>query len=194
MKTSQTCNDSVMRISDTARCEDVMKPLYIQSLTAGAAQPILVPVDFSPASGEAVLFAAHLAECSALPLMVLHVVHEDMQRGCTYPRENDRDILLPIEDIAERMLRDFMKKIHELHPDNAILANAVLMVTSGLPVTRISEIAHLKDAGLIVMSGNGRSSLSRLLTSSISEKIARHCDLPVAIIHARGNCVSASRM
>ena len=149
-------------------------------------QPILVPVDFSTVSNEALLFAAQLARCSSLPLVVLHIVHQDAHRPNIYPRRNEMEQILPIEQIAEKMLQNFMIDMLERHPDSTPLANAKMMSVSGLPATRISEIACLIDAGLIVMGSNGRSSLSRLIAGSVSERVLRKSHVPVTIVHSNG--------
>jgi nucleotide-binding universal stress UspA family protein len=150
------------------------------------APSILVPVDFSPASGEALLFAAQLASCSSLPVVVLHIVHDDAHRPNLYPRKNDRDRILPLAEIAENMLQDFMTGMREQHPDNAILANAGMMVVSGLPETRIPEIACRTGAGLIIMGSTGRGTLSKLIAGSVTDSVIRNSPVPVTVVHANG--------
>jgi nucleotide-binding universal stress UspA family protein len=147
---------------------------------------MLVPVDFTAASREALLFALQMAACTARSINVLHVVHESMNRAGTYPRLTGTDQILPLEEIAGKMLRDFMAGMREQHPDNAVLANAGVLIVSGLPATRIPEIAQRTDACLIVMGSNGRSSLARLVAGSVSEKVIRHSPVPVTIVHANG--------
>jgi nucleotide-binding universal stress UspA family protein len=66
-----------------------------------------VPVDLSAASNEALLFAAQLAKWSSLPLVILHVVHDDVHRPNIYPRRNEKEQMLPIDEIAESMLQNF---------------------------------------------------------------------------------------
>ena len=77
-----------------------------------------------------------------------------------------------------------MAKMREQYSDNAILANARMMVVSGLPATRIPEIARQIGASLIVMGGNGRTSLSKLIAGSVSEKVIRKSPVPVTIVHS----------
>ena len=165
-----------------------------QTLTTEMAQSILVPIDFSTVSTEALLFAAQLAKCSSQPLVVLHVVHEDVHGPVIYPRKNEREQILPIHEIAERMLQNFMAGIRAQHPDSAILANAGMMVVSGLPATRIPEIARLTGAGFIVMGSNGRSSLSKLISGSVSGKVIRKSHVPVTIVHLNATVCEHNRI
>jgi nucleotide-binding universal stress UspA family protein len=157
-----------------------------QTVTTETVHPILVPTDFSAMSTKALLFAAQLAQCSSLSLVVLHVVHEDVRGPVIYPRENEREQILPIDEIAERMLRKFMVEVREQYPDIEVLANAARMVVSGLPATRIPEIACLIDASLIVVGSNGRSPLSKLIAGSVSEKVIRKSHVPVTIVQQNG--------
>jgi nucleotide-binding universal stress UspA family protein len=99
---------------------------------------------------------------------------------------NEIEQVLPIEEIAESVLQDFMAEMRKQHPDNAVLANARLIVVSGLPATRIPEVACLTGAGHIVMGGNGRTSLSKLMAGSVSEKVIRQSPVPVTIVHSNG--------
>lgn len=148
---------------------------------------ILVPVDFSAASREALLFAAQLATCSSLPVIVLHVIHDDVHRPDLYPRRNATEQILPIADIAEQRLQRFMSRLQEAHPDNTLLANAGMLLVNGLPATRIPEIARRIGAGLIIMGGSGRGKLSKLIAGSVSDSVIRHSPVPVTVVHANGS-------
>jgi nucleotide-binding universal stress UspA family protein len=155
-----------------------------QMTTIEETLPVLVPVDFSAATNESLLLAAQQADCSSQPLVVLHVAHDNACRPNIYLRRNEQEQMLPIEEIAEKMLHDLMDKMREQHPDSVVLAKARLIVVSGLPANRILEIARQIDAGLIVMGGNGRSSLSKLIGGSVSEKVVSQSPVPVTIIHS----------
>jgi nucleotide-binding universal stress UspA family protein len=158
----------------------------LQATTRAETLPILVPIDLSATSNEALLLAAQLAVGSFRSLLILHVAHDDIHQPNIYPRRNEVEQLLPIEEIAEIVLQDFMAEMRKQHPDNAVLANAGLLVVSGLPATRILEVARLTDAGHIVMGGNGRTSLSKLMAGSVSEKVIQKSPVPVTIVHASG--------
>ena len=156
----------------------------LQATTRAETLPILVPIDLSATSNEALLLAAQLAASASRALLILHVAHDDSQQPNVYPRRNEMEQLLPIEEIAEIVLQDFMAGMRKQHPDNVVLANAGLLVVSGLPATRIPEVARLTGAGHIVMGGNGRTSLSKLMTGSVSEKVIHKSPVPVTIVHA----------
>jgi len=158
----------------------------LQPTTIADTLPILVPIDFSATSNEALLLAAQLAASSSQSLLVLHVAHDDIHQPNIYPRRSEIERVLPIEEIAESVLQDFMADMCQQHPENAVLANAGLLVVSGLPATRIPEVARLTGADHIVMGGNGRTSLSKLMAGSVSEKVIQKSPVPVTIVHANG--------
>jgi len=164
-----------------------------QTTTIDETLPVLVPVNFSAATNESLLHAAQQAECSSQALVVLHVAHDNACRPNIYLRRNEQEQILPIEEIAEKMLHDFMDKMREQYPDSAVLANARMIVVGGLPATRILEIARQIEAGLIVMGGNSRSSLSKLIGGSVSEKVIRKSPVPVTIVHSNGAVLEYGR-
>ena len=106
--------------------------------------------------------------------------------------------MLPIDEIADRVFRDFVADMRKQHPDNALLANAELILVRGLPATRITEVARQTGADHIVISGTRRTRLSKLLPGSVSEQVIQQCPVPVTIAGSGNtfveeNCVDAHR-
>jgi nucleotide-binding universal stress UspA family protein len=145
-------------------------------------RPVLVPVDFSSCSKQALLWAARLASFARAPLTVLHVIHETgSQAGFYRKRGAMTKVLQPIECIAEDILREFVDEVFteaDSWPDTEVRRTLV----SGLPATRIIEVAAQQDAGLIVMGTHGRSGLSRLATGSVAARVMTHASVPVTIV------------
>ena len=150
-----------------------------------ADKPILACVNFCRESEVALLTAARLAGTCGAPLVVLHVVHEPASRPGYYRRERSSDALLPIDEIAERMLREFLSDVRARHPgQRAALGRAKSRLVSGIPETRIPEVAQDIEAQLIVMGSNGRGTLAKLFGGSISDRVARNYSIPVTVVHA----------
>lgn len=147
-------------------------------------QSILVPVDFSPCSEEALLFAADLATCLPCPLIVLHVVHDPGQAPGYYAMKGRKKQLRRLEDIAADMLEEFMTGMKKKHPDRPALGTAETRLVVGLPVTRILETAEKLQAGMIVMGSQGRTGLARVLLGSKAEQVVRLSPIPVTIVKA----------
>ncbi len=146
---------------------------------------VLVPVDFSPRSTAALLFASQLVHCARLPLLILHVIHESCEQTGFYRKHDaSRRVLTlpPIEDVAQRMMQDFLSDLRKQHPDHEVLKTVRTLLVSGLPAKRIAEVASQENAVMIVMGSHGRTGLSHLLLGSVAEQVTRHSRIPVTII------------
>jgi nucleotide-binding universal stress UspA family protein len=148
-------------------------------------QPILVPVDFSPCSEEALLYAADLAATLQFPLIVLHVVHDPGQAPGYYAMKGRKKQLRRMEDVAADMMEEFMNAMNKKHPDQPAMATAETSLVVGLPVTRILETAAKVKAGMIVMGSQGRTGLAHVLLGSKAEQVVRLAPVPVTIVKAK---------
>lgn len=175
------------RISDGKKCSSG-KDMEHQDICLVGDRPVLVPVDFSPESESAVLFAASLVEDARAPLVILHVAHEPSDKPGFYRREGKRDQVLPLEDIAVRMLDDFMEGIERRYPSVRTFAEARRMVVRGLPANRIIEVGERVSAQWIVLGSNGRSTLGKLLWGCVTDEVARKSEIPVSVVHHHGHC------
>ena len=149
------------------------------------AQPILVPVDFSPCSEEALLYGADLAATLQSPLIVLHVVHDPGQAPGYYAMKGRKKQLRRMEDVAADMMEEFMLAVKKEHPDQPALAKADARLVVGLPVTRILETAAKVQAAMIVMGSQGRTGLAHVLLGSKAEQVVRLSPIPVTIVKSK---------
>jgi len=149
------------------------------------AQPILVPVDFSPCSEEALLYAADLAATLQFPLIVLHVVHDPGQAPGYYAMKGRKKQLRRMEDVAAEMMEEFMLQMNKKHPNQPALVTADTRLVVGLPVTRILETAAKVQAGMIVMGSQGRTGLAHVLLGSKAEQVVRLSPIPITIVKAK---------
>lgn len=148
----------------------------------GSNSPILVPVDFSPHSESALLWAAEAAERFRQDLLVLHVVH-DPESTPGYYQTDDRDgHVQRLEEAAATMLEAFVQRVRSEHPELAKLQKLQTTLAIGLPPTRILEIAEKTGANLIVMGSQGRTGLSHFLLGSKAERVAQLSPVPVTIV------------
>lgn len=154
---------------------------------------ILVPVDFSPASRFALLYAARAASCSGSKITVLHVIHEPGYAPGFYRRKDAYRHLVPMGEIAMDMLEDFIEEMRGSHPIQPLL-EARLEVVGGLPATRIPEVARLRAADLIIIGCSPRSRLSRVFKGSVTNAVARRSGVPVMVIHSQDEAPKVSRL
>lgn len=145
-------------------------------------RPILVPVDFSPHSETALLKACEFAECSGLPIVVLHVVHDPGDMPSYYSRIAKKKQLVRVEDIASEMFSEFMASVKKKYPDNKHLKKAKMMLVKGIPVTRMIQVAEKIDAAMVVMGSLGRTGLKHAFLGSKAEQVVRQCPVTVTIV------------
>ena len=95
------------------------------------AQSLLVAVDFSRQSEAAMVFAAQLCKWTGCRLTILHVVHERGSQPGFYKRSGQFEQILPLSDIALRMMKEFIADVRERHPDLTCLYDAEIITVIG---------------------------------------------------------------
>ena len=144
---------------------------------------LLVPVDFTPYSEEALVFASELANKLKAKLLVLHVIHDPAEAPGFYTRQRKKKRYLEtMEEAAEEMMEDFLKKVREANPDQTPIKNATPILVVGTPVTRIVEMAEKKQAGMIIIGSHGRTGLSNLLLGSKAGQVVQLSTIPVTVV------------
>ncbi|MEZ5540985.1 MAG: universal stress protein [Pseudomonadota bacterium] len=149
-----------------------------------AAQPILVPVDFSPDSTAALRCAAELAALFRAPLLIVHVVHDPGEAPGYYAVKGHNKHLQKLEDVAAGMFEEFLQDFIAAHPGLDAVKSAETSLITGLPVNRILELADKSGARMIVMGSQGRTGLARALLGSKAEQVVRLAHVPVTIVKA----------
>jgi len=139
---------------------------------------VLVPIDFSERSLEALETALSLTKRTGAQLHLIHVYEPD------YPLTTvmAMPIVLPPVQVAQgvrRHLRDVAKKFGiELRPGNT---HAV----EGKPFEEICRIASEQKIDLIVAATRGNTGVKHLLLGSTAERIVRYSPCPVLVVHPK---------
>ena len=144
--------------------------------------PILVPVDFSPYSEAALIYAVNLAKCLRAPVLVLHVVHDPGIMPGYYSRALKKKQIHRIEDGAADMLAEFLNDVVQRHPHLRGLREIQSILVKGLPSSRILEVAQQQGAGLIVLGSKGLTGLKHLLIGSVAERVVHLARVPVTVV------------
>jgi len=149
-------------------------------------RPILVPVDFSADSEAALACAAELSTLFNAPLLILHVVHDPGEAPGYYAVKDRGKHLQKLEDVATGMFEAFLRGFAEAHPGLVAITTAETRLVTGLPVSRILEVADGSGARMIVMGSQGRTGLGRVLLGSKAEQVVRLARVPVTIVKSDG--------
>jgi len=144
--------------------------------------PLLVPVDFSDCSRAALLYASRMVEGTRTPLLLLHVIHDDVRRPGVYRSPRSHYTARPIMDIAAEMVEDMLTELRNREPGLQALQAVEPLLVRGLPGRRIIEVAEREQAVMIVMGTHGRNGFTHLLQGSVAEYVAKYARSPVMTV------------
>lgn len=139
-------------------------------------QTVLVAVDFSQHSDQAIARAKQLAAMYGAELHLLHVIEEPM-----YPVYDDISLTATpnawFPDILESLQKAATQKLHHLAETNQIPTTACHIVT-GFPKAQIVDYANQIQADLIVMGRHGMSFFDKLIGSTTDSVLHQSpCDV-----------------
>ncbi len=139
---------------------------------------ILVPVDFSPKSEEALKVAANIAKMTGAEIHTIHLI--DIP-------ESEIDVTMgryvPTGPVAIRMFEQTHEQFDEfLDKDflNGITVYENVLVDN--PVEGITEFAEKNDIDAIVIGSHGTTGLEDFFVGSNTEKVVRTSKIPVLVI------------
>lgn len=133
--------------------------------------PIIVPVDFSGESLEAIDAASRIATSSSQ----LHLIH------VLYPLDNASPGVLWGGVTDETREQSVHKQLDALVQDRD-LPDVILTVRFGNPGLEIAEYADAARAGLIVIPSHGYHGVKRVLLGSVAERVIRCAKCPVLVL------------
>ncbi|MFB6096429.1 MAG: universal stress protein [Haloferacaceae archaeon] len=133
---------------------------------------ILVPVDGSPQSEDALEFAAR--EWPDATLELLHVI-DPVEAGYNAGRVPSTGEEW-YENAVERA-EDYFDEARE-QVDNAVTTRTEV----GRPAATIVDVAEEDEVDLVVIGSHGRKGISRILLGSVAESVVRESPVPVTIV------------
>jgi nucleotide-binding universal stress UspA family protein len=156
---------------------------------------ILVPVDYSSDSQQALLWGMSLAEKYGSQLLLFHVIPKAVEEvfaqgiGVTSPPAYYLERMAPgnrpfagqtiIIDLLDKALTELQDFAHK-HLREPLLLESKVGV--GKPAEEILRVAREEGVDLIVMGTHGHSGLRHLLLGSVAEEVTRHASCPVFTI------------
>lgn len=140
---------------------------------------ILVPVDFSDASVQALRVADSLAREHGAILSVCHVMLRQMSVSPLFPQYvamPDQNALRQEEERVVEHLDDIVRQCTARGPDEY-----QTIVIYGQPAVEVVRIAEERKADLIVLANRGSTGFARMLLGSVAESIVRHAHCHVLL-------------
>jgi len=139
---------------------------------------ILVPLDFSRPSTQALKFALKLAERFGATLWLLHVI----ERASFINDVENVALAVPdekVENIAKKQLISLSKRIVK-SPVPVFPYTRV-----GKPFVEIAALAQTQNIDLIVLATHGYTGLKHALMGSTAERVVQHAPCPVLVVRGR---------
>lgn len=135
---------------------------------------ILVPLDFSPPSRQALRFAREWAARFGSEIVLLHV----LEPITTFSGFGAEPFVPPIPppDLHDQARSELEKLVHQEFPDSAKVS---VQLRDGAAYHEIANAARDLQADLIIISTHGRTGLSHVLMGSTAERVVRHATCPV---------------
>lgn len=165
-----------------ARCPVVVVPAHGHR-QLGTGCPVLVGVDGSASSKEALLFAAATAARFGADLIVLSAwarpSPEPWMPAPTGADGRHDDVVAAVElEAAGRHVRAAVSLVQQEHPDVATIQR----VRQGQG--RDALIEESARAGLLVVGSRGRGGFAGLMLGSVSRAVLRQAEIPVAVVRS----------
>lgn len=155
----------------TVRGEEDVAPAW-------AVRNILVPIDFSDASLEALRHAKELALTYGAQITLLHAVEE-----VVYPSAYGVEPAnLPGPQVIDRV----EKNLADLARTEVGYEHVVVQANVGYAPSTILDYAEGNEVDLVVIATHGRTGLERMLLGSVAERVVRRAPAPVFVVKSFG--------
>jgi nucleotide-binding universal stress UspA family protein len=141
---------------------------------------IVVPIDFSASSEEALRIAVAFAQKVDARLVLLHAVVAPVVPLATGYAVPTLDV--PLEQLRSAAA-DQMRALVDRTAFNGVAHE--IQITTGFPGEAICAYADGRGADLIVMSSLGRTGLMHVLIGSVAEHVVWHALMPVMVVPGR---------
>ena len=137
---------------------------------------MLVPVDFSDCSRDALEYGALIAQRSNVSMKLLHVLE---------PVSYGLDFTLPQMTQRESSKTAITKRLSDLVSALTSVGFASdFLISGGLPADSILDAARAQSVDVIVMGTHGRRGLSHVLFGSVAESVLRRSLCPVLTVRS----------
>lgn len=138
---------------------------------------ILVPVDFSDASSNAVKYARRIGELTKADLIFINVMEPD---GSVAFEAMPPACIEELKENAEENLRGLVNAARESGNSGAIS-----VIRCGLPAHEIVEAAREFNVDLVVIATHGFTGWKHFCIGSTAERVARVAPCPVLVVREK---------
>ena len=142
-------------------------------------QNIVVPIDFSKMSVQAIHVAKRLAQRFSASIHLAHVRHLNYAADLMAPVPPMVPFAFtPYEHDAARSV---LKELEEVASECGVSSATCDVLSGAPPFDEICRLAKTVSAGLVVMTTHGRTGLKHVFLGSTAERIVQHSSCPVLV-------------
>jgi nucleotide-binding universal stress UspA family protein len=139
---------------------------------------VLVPTDFSEASGSALTYGKAMAGAFGASLHLVHVMEDLMAHA--WAAEVYVASMPQLRDEIEKESRQRLATVFT--DEERRQYRVVTALLAGNPFLEIIRYAKAHDVDLIVMGTHGRGAIAHMLLGSVAEKVVRKSPCPVLTV------------
>ena len=143
---------------------------------------IIVPLDGSKLSAEAIPYAIEVGKRFDSEIIVVRVILPDESSIVSQAKNMEDNAGMKDVDNVFNVKRYLMNWAQSLKTQGVKVSYEV---TIGTPAKAIVELAQAQQASLIVMMSHGRGWFKRAIMGSVADEILRGSTVPVLIIRAK---------
>jgi len=142
---------------------------------------IVVPIDLSEISVQALPYAAEFAQKFGAEIILLHVMEPQFPPPKVRPVRPEA-----IEHDEEGVAENYLKRLRQEVLDEDLRVRTTLR--NGAPFHEITRAATSLGADMIILTTHGYTGLKHVALGSTAERVVRHADCPVLVVRemARG--------
>jgi nucleotide-binding universal stress UspA family protein len=140
---------------------------------------ILVPSDFSPASGKALDYASHFARLCHSEVTLLHVLESS---NGLLPKSDSA--LARSAEASEKNAKENLRALVRASRSRGV-PEAKPLLRTGVPTHEIVEAAKELDVDLIVIATHGFTGWRYFTIGSTAERVARAAPCPVLVVREK---------
>lgn len=139
---------------------------------------LLLPLDGSPLSEQALPHAIAIAECYQSELVLLRV-----SIPLPRPPTTAEATILRAEEATAVLVREYLERVAARVQEHGITVQVITI--EGRPHFQILQYAETNQVDMIVMCSRGQSGLSRWMIGSVADRVMRGANMPVLLVRAQ---------
>jgi universal stress protein A len=146
--------------------------------TAAMIRSILVPIDFSGPSDNALEYAISLVRQFDAKLILLHVVQPFPTPDFDY---------YPIAMESEKVMSKGKQRLEQVAAKAGVDPEVIsqVLVRIGVPYREITDAARTSNVDLIVIATHGYTGVAHVFMGSTAERVVRHAQCSVLVVRGQ---------